>query len=662
LIAPLIALARQGTLFVAFLPLLAVTVSADDWPALSPAELAMNAPRIEPEADAEALLWDVRVAHEIEKGWVRTEFSHYIRIKVFSEGGRDRLGTVDIPYTTNLSVSDIAGRTIRPNGTILELKKDSVYDRTLVKTGGFKVNAKSFALPGLEVGSIIEYRWRETLDDRITNYFPLQFQRDIPIHVVRYHIKPINDPSFSYGMRNWSVHLKSGAFTREKDGFFMTSADSVPAFRQEPDMPAEAAVRPWMLIYYSPDTNEPPARYWQSLGKTTYQSYRDSIKLSDEMRSSAAEVVKDAGGDEGRLRKLFDYVTSGFRNTRYESDSSGRDGRLQVKENRNTLDTWKQKAGNGYDITLLFIALSEALGYEARLARGSLRDFGPFDENFTDPYFLRTYSVAVKLGGAWKFFDPASPLLPFGMLQWNEQGQAALISDPKEAQLAMTPIAPPEASLASRKGIFRLTGDGTLEGDVRVAYTGQSAYDRKARYRRQSPAEREESVRESVTTRFAAAVVAGIKVEGVSGGEPLAVAYHVRIPGYAQRTERRLFLQCAYFSRNYAPRYSASERRHPVAYPNAWSEKDRVTYQLPAGYVLEKPETPGGLRIPNLGEYDARLGVSADGRGLIYERNFDFGRGGHLLFPANAYPTLKQVFDKVQELDNHTIALRQEAN
>lgn len=655
--------ALVATLALVSLPALVIApLCADDWPPVNPAELAMNAPKIEPGADAEALLWDVRVAHEIEGGWARTEFSHYVRIKVFSEGGRERLGTVDIPYVANQSVSDIDGRTIRPNGTVVELKKDSVYDRTLLKAGGIKVKAKSFALPGLEVGSIIEYRWKETLADQITNYISLQFQRDIPVQIVRYHVKPIVSRDFPYDMRSWSVHLKSAAFTEEKDGFFMTSAADIPAFRQEPDMPAEAAVRPWMLIYYTPDANAPPAKYWQTVGKTIYQSYRDSIKLNDEMRSAAAEAVKAAEKDEDKLRKLFDYVDKEFKNTLHESEGAARDSREHAKENKNTLDTWKQKAGTGYEISLLFIALSEALGYQARLVRGSLRESGPFDANFTDTYFLRTYCVAVRVGDAWIYCDPASPLLPFGMLRWNEQGQAVLISDPKQPQLVVSPIAPPEASVARREGTFRLSGDGTLEGDVRISYTGHSAYNSRLRYQRQSLADREESVRESVKSRFGAAEVTDIKLEGVSGAEALAVTYRVRIPGYAQRTERRLFFQCAYFSRNYAPRYSASERKYPVTYPNAWSEKDTVTYQLPAGYLLEKPEAPGALRIADVGEYVASLSVSSNRRVLIYERNFDFGRGGHLMFPAEAYPVLKRVFDQVQEQDNHTIALRQEGN
>src|SRR5262249_19890107 len=145
-------------LLLASVPLcLAADIGAATWAPVNPAELALRSPGIEPDADAEALLWDVRVAHRVDHGTVRTELSNYIRIKVFSQHGRDRLGTVEIPYGGTQRISDIAGRTIRPDGGILELDTGTVHDRTLVKAGGTQVRAKSFAMPGLDVGSIIEY-------------------------------------------------------------------------------------------------------------------------------------------------------------------------------------------------------------------------------------------------------------------------------------------------------------------------------------------------------------------------------------------------------------------------------------------------------------------------------------------------------------------------
>jgi len=648
------------TLFAASLYLLASVARADEWPVVSPAELAMKAPQIEPKADAEALLWDVRVAHELGNGWIRTDMSHYIRIKIFTEAGRDRLGTVDIPYITGERISDVAGRTTAPDGKTVELQKDSVFDRTVVKSGGVKVKNRSFALPALEVGSILEYRWRDTMEDVITDHFRLEFQRDIPVHAVRYHVKPIVDTRFPYGMGGLSLNMRPAPFTKEKDGFYLTSVTGLPAHKEEEDMPPSAAVRPWMLIYYIPDSRETPEQYWESTGKRIYEGYRDSIKLNAEMRSAAADAVKGASDDEVRLRLLFDYVTTEFKNSLYDTDDTETEQRRD-KENRTTLDTWKQRRGTPYDLTMLFIALAGALDYEARLARVATADFGGFDPKHKDPYFLRVYDAAVRVKGAWRFCDPANPLLPFGMLRWNEQGQTALVTDPKHPELVTTPVAPPEASETRREGTFKLDADGTLQGQVRLSYSGHSASVRKWRYRRQSPAEREEAVRKSVKDYYGASEVAAIALDGLTSSAPLTISYELKIPGYAQRTGRRLFLQSAFFHWRDGPRYSSSERTYPVMFENAWSEKDVVNFELPLGFTLEEPEAPGGFKISDVAAYDAKMSASADNRLLRYERTFDFGRAGKLVFPASAYSGLKQAFDRLHELDNHTLALRQES-
>lgn len=638
--------------------LLVPCVRADDWPPPNPAELAMQAPQIEPQADAEALLWEVYVTHELNESMARTLMSHYLRIKVFSEAGRDRLGTVEIPYGRYHSISDISGRTIRPDGSAVELKKESVYDSTVAKAGGTELKAKSFALPGLEVGSIIEYRWKETIEYAVARYFRLEFQREIPIHLVRYHIKPITDPGFPYGMGVLDMNLKSTPMAKEKGGYFMTSAARIPAFREEPDMPPEAGVKPWLLVYYS-DSSEPPDKYWPALGKRVFEGYEGSIKLNAEMRKAAQEAVKGAADDEARLRTLFDFVRSTIANTSYDLAEGAPSGPTKDVDNSTTADTWKRRTGSAYEINLLFIALAESLGYEARLARVSSREFGGFPRNFPDTYFLRNYNVAVKLKGAWTFCDPGYPYLPFGMLHWNEQGQAALIAHPKLPELVVTPVAAPDASETRREGKLKLAPDGALEGELRLAYSGHAATSRRSRYRSQAAAQREEAARDSVKRAVGAGEVTDVVLDGLAGSGPLTIACRVKIPGYAQRTGQRMFLQSALFNRNASTRYSASERRYPVMFVNAWAEHDTLSYELPQGYALESPEAPGSMSVKDVGEYTTRMSVSADGRTLHYERRFDFGRGGHLMFPAGAYPSLKQVFDRLRELDGHSLSLKQ---
>ena len=260
------------------------SAGGDEWRAVDPAELALKTSTVEKDADAEALFWEVRVADELDGGTARTVLRHYLRIKIFTERGRESQSKIDIPYFNNWKITDIAARTITPDNRIIELKKDDVFERTIVRASGLKLKAKSFAMPGVEPGAIIEYRWREVRNERLANYIRLQLQREVPVQSVKYHIKPLSLPDFPYGMRIQTFHGTNTPFAKEKDGFYSTTMRNVPAFREEPRMPPEDQVRPWMLVYYSEDTKLAPAQYWKEKGKEFYQTFKSRTKIGDEVK------------------------------------------------------------------------------------------------------------------------------------------------------------------------------------------------------------------------------------------------------------------------------------------------------------------------------------------------------------------------------------------
>jgi hypothetical protein len=251
------------------------------------------------------------------------------------------------------------------------------------------------------------------------------------------------------------------------------------------------------------------------------------------------------------------------------------------------------------------------------------------------------------------------------MLRWQEEGQQALLSDPKEPAFVTTPMSGPEKSLERRQATFKLSADGTLEGDVRIEYTGHLAADLKEYNDDDSPAEREETLKEKFRARLGgAAELTDIKVENVSDPvKPFVYSFHVRVPGYAQRTGKRLFLQPAFFQKGLGALFPTAARRHEVYFHYSWSEEDKVQIELPEGFALDSAEAPSPLSGGELTKYEPYAGVTKDGRILVYTRKFYFGKtGGQLLrFPVATYPNLKNYFDQVNKEDGHTLALKQGA-
>ena len=63
---------------------------------------------------------------------------------------KEKAGTIDLTDGDRGGIVDVAGRTIKADGTILELDKKAVYKRDLVRAGGRSRKAISFAMPGVE--------------------------------------------------------------------------------------------------------------------------------------------------------------------------------------------------------------------------------------------------------------------------------------------------------------------------------------------------------------------------------------------------------------------------------------------------------------------------------------------------------------------------------
>lgn len=136
--------------------------------------------------------------------------------------------------------------------------------------------------------------------------------------------------------------------------------------------------------------------------------------------------------------------------------------------------------------------------------------------------------------------------------------------------------------------------------------------------------------------------------------------YKIKIPSYAQKTGKRLFLQPSFFEYGAEPMFSSASRKYDIVFRYPWSETDKVTVELPAGFDLDNADAPGGLSDPQkIGSLDTKVAIDRARNALIYDRKFHFGGGGNLVFPSGSYSALKALFDAFQKLEAHTITLKQ---
>ena len=651
--------ARALLLALAFTAFAPPAASADKekelWKPLPASDLRPSAPVVEKDADAEALFWEVVID---DSPFSEVSLRHYVRIKVFNERGRDAQSKIDLPYYGNSKIKDIAARVNKPDGSVVELKKEDVFERTVVKMSGLKVKVKSFALPGVEPGSVIEYRWREVRPGSYDSV-RLDFQRDIPVRSVTYYIKSV------WNTRYRAINMGDARFEKDAEmkGFWRLSMTNMPAFREEPRMPPEAAVRSWVFVYYSADTKSDAEQYWYDIGRSYYVGLEGAIKPNEEVKAAAAAVVADAKTDGEKLQRLYDFCRTKIKNLSDDAAGLTPDERAKLKENKTPADTLKRGQGTGGEISFLFAALARAAGFDARVAFSGNNDDFFFDRSYMHWSFLRLALVAVRVGDGWQLFNPAATYTPYGMKPSSAEAQDVLITDPKLPVWVRSAAAGPDKSVEKRMARLKLSEDGTLEGDVRIEYTGHLAVAKKEFNDEDSPAEREKTVVEEWKKQMGAEVT-DLRVENVNDPfKPFVYTFHVSVPGYAQRTGKRLFLQPAFFQKGLGPRFTVATRRHEVYFRHPWSEEDKVEIELPEGFALDNAESPAPISADTLSKYEPAAGLSKDGRTLVYTRRFYFGQGGDqvLRFPVGSYANLKGYFDQVSKHDGHTIALRQGA-
>ncbi|HEX4808237.1 MAG TPA: DUF3857 domain-containing protein [Bryobacteraceae bacterium] len=634
---------------------------AVEWKPVSPEELALKESRVEKNADAEVLEWDVRVADTLFNAeYEHHAMVHYLRIKIFTDKGKDERGTVKIEYQNKETVGDVSGRTIRPDGSIVEMSHDAVFDKVVAKAGGLKVRERSFALPGIVPGAIIEYRWSVTRDESFARYLPLPLQLDIPVEQVTYHVKPLVTPYFPYLMRSIPFNCKTDGFKAESNGYYSMTVRNVPSFQREPQMPPEDFLKQWILIYYEENKNLSGDKYWNFMGKQLYQEYKVKMKVNGDVKQIAEAAMEGAKTDDEKLEKLLLYCRKNLKDV--NGDEITTQERNKLKANVTTADTLRAGRGTYYEIELAFAALATAAGFDARLAYLPNRGDFFFSKSILSTYFLNTYDIAVQVNGKWKFYDVANRNLPAGVLRWQEQGVAALVTDPKEPRFELTPLTSATDSRSVHIAEMTLSSDGTLEGDVRVILSGHPEFGWRERLGTATDAEREEDLKAGLKRRFADFELSAVKFHaGDNVSDPIGYTYHIKVNNYAQRTGKRLFVAPAYFEAGMGARFPESKRQYPICFEYPWSEADTVNIKLPTGYELDHADAPGQAKFAPAGSYSVKMAISKSDNMLHYKRDFVFGEDGTIMVDAQNYGILKRIFDAVHEGDGHMLTLRASA-
>lgn len=631
-----------------------LTVFADEpiyWKPVTQAELQIKTPQVEPDADAEAIFWEVRLD---DKKANKLSYKHYVRVKIFTERGRERFSKFDIPFLKGKKVEDVAARVIKPDGTIIPLLQSDIFEREIVTTRKLKIKAKSFAVPGIEPGVIVEYQYREIFKNDSAGDEKMIFQRDIPLQKVTYYVRPYKNMTLVPKFYN----MPEARFVNapNEDGFSMVTVDNVPALKEEPYMPPDDEVRRWGYLSYQSFNS---SFQWSRVSEYYGQILPDIFKSNKEIDQKAIEITFGAVTPEEKLRKIYEFTQKNIKNIAFDPTLS--DEQRESVQFKEIVQVLRMRRGNVRHIDLLFAALAKSSGFEVNLLLTGDRSENFFTpEKYNNPEFINPAGIAVKVDKEWKFFNPGLPFLPYGKLVWYEENLNSMLVSENGHLWKPTPLSDISTTFVRRNGKFKLAEDGTLEGTVKFLYAGHMAINRRRESYMNSQEKREEAFKEDIKKNISAAEISEFAIENFDDNEkPLTYSFKIRVPNYAQKTGKRLFVQPGFFEYGSNPVFSSSTRTNDIYFPYPWAEKDYVEIELPTGFSLDNADAPGDVGDPRkIGLLKIAIGFDKAKNTLKYQRTFHFGDGGNILFPASSYQPVKSLFDLFHKADTHTITLK----
>ncbi len=618
------------------------------WQPIDPADLAMKDEPMAPGAPA------IYLYREVKGDDLLGYADYYYRIKILTEAGKD-LGNVVIEYARNygMSVSSIQGRTIHPDGTIIPWEGKAL-DQVLEHAHHVKYFAKTFALPDVQVGSIIEYRYRLGWDNNYLFRTTWYVTEDLFTRQLHCTLQPNYKPYNPYDLFWQTQRIPFNRTPQQTpDGVFHFDAQNMPGIQKEEFMPPESAIEGRVDLYYTESGTADPTKYWRKVGKDRDAEIEKFVGHYRSIEEEAGRVVQSNDSPETKLRKLYARAEQ-LRYLSYEPTKTSAELKQEnLKDNKNVEDVLKNGYASGNDIDWFFLALARAAGFQASPVMVSSRASYFFSSSILDRRQLDGEVVAVNLNGQDIFLDPASKYCPFGLLPWPETGVQGIKLDKDGGAFVTTTQPKSSDALIERTATLHMGDDGWLEGTFAVSFHGQEALSRRQEAGNNDDVTRKKDLTDAVTKWLPAGATLELTNQPDWAGSetPLRAEFKVRTRPVGSTAGHRLLMSESLLDNPVAVRFEHPSRTNPVYFDYPMEFTDDINLSL--ALVLKASEIPAPIhKVTSYGEYD--LSCEQVPGALHFHRRMTLAG---FYYDASYYTDLRAYFDQARSNDGQQIIL-----
>jgi hypothetical protein len=572
----------------------------------------------------------------------------YERIKILTEKGKET-ATIHIPYLRgNFKISDIKGRTIHADGTVIPLttKPSDLMD---VKTKNLQLNDVVFTLPSAEVGSILEYRLQTHYDDDIIDPPDWEVQQPFFVHKAHYFFTPGRS---DYLLMFTTIGIPRESVTHDAQGRYVVNLTDIPAIPSDDWMPPLNTLK-WNIEFYYTYAHS-GKQFWDDEFKSWAKNTERFTNPSNQLKEAVSQIVSPSDTEEQKARKIYAAVQK-LDNTRFSRTKSDAERKAEkLKPVKAAEDVWKQQSGTDDDMALLFVALGRAAGLKVWPMEVVDRSKAFFDPLYLSSRQLDDYIAVLNLGGKDVFLDPGQKMCPFGITSWKHTLATGFLLSEKGAAFAGTPAEPYKTALLQRSADLSVAADGSIDGDIRYIMIGPQAL----HWRQLALQNDAEEVKKQFNESIRGDMPDGVDVDFdhflALDDYNVNLMAIVKVSGtIATATGKHFFLPGLFFeSRARHPFVAQDKRSVPIDVHYASMETDEVVYHLPPGFAVESAPQATSLSWPN----HAMLKISSEAKDNDVTVSRSFAHN-YAILDSKEYGDLHDFYQKIATADQQQLVL-----
>jgi hypothetical protein len=599
-------------------------------------------------------------------------YSVYERIKVLTEGGKER-ANVELKYVSGgdsgYTVTDIAGRTIHPDGSIVPFA-GKPYERVIVKAQGYKAKAKVFTLPDVTIGSIIEYRYKLRWEDNMYSSPAWIVQNDLYLRQGHFEWRPtdrqletedgkVTDASVAWtpilpaGVQVKETHFPRVGIGSEGTSLIQLDVHDIPPSPEEEYMPPIGSLGYRVMFYYAVYRTQ--QEFWKNEGKSWSKKRDKFIGPNKEVNAAVQQLVAPSDTPEQKLKKIYAAIEQQIENTDYTREHSRTEDKAAgLSQTKTSADIWEHKRGSSDQIAALFVGMARAAGMKAYLMAVTNRDRSLFISGFLSLNQLDDDIAIVNVDGKEQFFDPGSRYCPYGHLAWKHTQAGGLRQTDGGTALIQSRGESYQDSSIIRVANLKMDETGVVTGKIDLKFTDAPAlkWRQKALTGDQDAVEREmkESVERMLPGGMDVKLVSIAKLTEYE--EPLAATIEVKGP-IGSPTGKRLLIPGDIFEANSKATFAHEKRELAVCFSYPYAARDAIRINFPEGFVAETVPPDTSTQLAKEAIY--KMKATADAKGVTIRRDLYVGE---IVYPPAEYPELRSFYSQFEAKDQEPIILK----